>query len=126
MMGNIKTRQANEHTRALNLKEWNICGAIIPKNEIVYFTQIFMIYGVIICSLVNICISENDYCLWSSLLSSCLGYLLPAPSIKSGETNFDSPDSAANPKLKSDPDCLPVTKACDAEEENCNLFAQET
>ena len=61
---------------------WNIFGKRLPKSEIVYFSQVIIIYLVIITCIVNLSVNNGDSNLWTALLSSCLGYILPAPKIK--------------------------------------------
>ena len=62
--------------------DWSFCGKDIPKNEIVFFSQIIAIYFVVGFSIYNITTGNENINLWISLLSSCLGYLLPSPVIK--------------------------------------------
>ena len=53
-----------------------------------------MVYIVVITSIVNLCISDKNTCLWSSLVSGSVGYLLPSPSIsKKKEIDVVSYDS---------------------------------
>ena len=54
----------------------------ISVHAIIYFTQIIIMYVVIIWSLVNITLGKEDCGVWTNLLSSCLGYLLPSPTLK--------------------------------------------
>ena len=61
---------------------WNVLGKQFPKNEVVFFCQVFILYVVIITSIVNLSLQRDNGQLWIALLSSCLGYLLPNPSIK--------------------------------------------
>ena len=61
---------------------WYICKKIIPKQEIVFFCQIIVIFVIIITCIVNLSIKNGDSNLWVALLSSCLGYILPNPRIK--------------------------------------------
>jgi hypothetical protein len=70
-----------------------ICGKL-PKEEVVYFSQVVVILTVIIACIVNLSFGDrrNDT-LWSSLLSGCVGYLLPAPNIQKKNDQFLS-DSA--------------------------------
>ena len=53
------------------------------SNEIMYLSQIVMIFIVMITSLYNLTNSVGDSSLWTALLTSCLGYILPNPKIKS-------------------------------------------
>ena len=62
-------------------ESWKFCGAKFPKEEIIYFCQVFMVYIAVITSIVNLCISDKKTCLWSSLVSGNVGYLFPSPSI---------------------------------------------
>ena len=62
--------------------EWYFCDRRLPKSQITYFCQIIIIYIIIITSIVNLSINNGDKTLFSTLLASCLGYLLPNPSIK--------------------------------------------
>ena len=61
---------------------WPLLGSKFPKLEIVFFTQVILIYIVIGVSLVNLSIGRTED-LWILLLCSCLGYILPNPSLKS-------------------------------------------
>lgn len=59
---------------------WWFAGRKIPKNEIIYFTQISIIAIVIAACIVNLSITSNcDQTLWASLLGACIGYVIPAP-----------------------------------------------
>ena len=61
--------------------KWPVFGTKVPKSEIVFFCQIIILYTVIIVSIYNLT-REKETNLWISLLSSCLGYILPAPKLK--------------------------------------------
>ena len=61
---------------------WYIFGKRVPKVEAVFFTQIIILYIVIITCIVNLSIKNGDSNLWTALLSSSLGYILPNPTIK--------------------------------------------
>jgi hypothetical protein len=41
------------------------------------------LYTVIVVSIYNLTVESENSTLWTALLSSCLGYLLPNPTIKS-------------------------------------------
>ena len=64
-------------------RRWNICGRFVPKDEIVFFFQVALIYIVVITSLVNLILGFENTHLRIALLSSCLGYILPAPKLGS-------------------------------------------
>lgn len=59
---------------------WVLMGKRVPKLEIVFFFQIILIYLVVIVCVVNLSISNGNSNLWTALLSSSLGYMLPSPS----------------------------------------------
>lgn len=61
---------------------WKFCGKTYPKNELVFFTQILLLYIVVLTSLANLTRDVSHRDLWITLLSSCIGYILPHPSIK--------------------------------------------
>ena len=70
---------------------WFILGKAVPKQEIVFFSQITILYILIITCLVNLTLNNSSQ-LWSSLLSTSVGILLPSPSIKPGKKHFISGD----------------------------------
>jgi hypothetical protein len=61
---------------------WVWCGERVPKTQIVFFCQIFVVYCVIGAAITNLSLQHGDKQLWTILLSSCIGYLLPNPSLK--------------------------------------------
>jgi len=64
------------------VSNWHIFGQSLPKTEIVFFCQVILIYVVVVTSIVNLAIVEKaDTQIWIALLSSCLGYILPNPSL---------------------------------------------
>ena len=60
---------------------WEIFGRSISKNSVGYFTQIFVIYIMVIASLINISVGNSSQ-LFTALLSMCLGAVLPQPKLK--------------------------------------------
>ena len=56
---------------------WHLFGTECPKEEIVFFCQVVILYTVKIT-----CTRHGDFTIWTALLSSSLGYLLPNPSLK--------------------------------------------
>jgi hypothetical protein len=67
------------------------CGKKTPLSEVVFLCQVLILYTVIVVSIYNLTVKLENSTLWTALLSSCLGYLLPNPTIK---TKHDLPDSA--------------------------------
>ena len=62
---------------------WCCSGSRVPRGEIVYFCQIILILSIVFASIYNLTREQGDQQLWTALLSSCMGYLLPNPTIKS-------------------------------------------
>ena len=65
-----------------NRSHWNVLGVPLPKAEFVYFTQVLLIYIIVITAIVNLTLYRDDGKVWTALLSSSIGYLLPNPKIK--------------------------------------------
>ena len=61
---------------------WHIFGTECPKEEIMFLCQVIILYTVIVVSIYNLTVAHDDPTLWTALLSSSLGYLLPNPSLK--------------------------------------------
>jgi len=61
--------------------EWITCCGRVQKDQVVFLFQVVIAYLVIITSLVNITFSSENTCLWATLASGTIGYLLPSPSI---------------------------------------------
>lgn len=64
------------------MDNWCLSGHKVAKAQIVYFSQVILVYIVVVASIVNISLSIGDQNIWIILMSSALGYLLPSPSIK--------------------------------------------
>jgi hypothetical protein len=73
-----------EHSDTNSDRPWYFWGKSVPKSEIVFGTQVFLIYIIVVTSIVNLSLngSEGDSKIWIILLSSCLGYILPNPKLK--------------------------------------------
>jgi len=66
-------------------KSWKFCNSIsLPRSEVVFFSQLFIIFIIISVSIIKLCFYEVD-CdempVWVMLLSSSVGYILPNPKI---------------------------------------------
>ncbi len=68
-------------------RNWFWMGKELPKSEIVYFTQVILLYGIIITSIVNLSLRTGLDELWTTLLCSSIGYLLPSPDIRKSKQN---------------------------------------
>ena len=63
------------------MPEWKLCWSSAPKEQIIYTVQVVVAYVVIAISLVNLCVTTHNAPIWATLLSGCIGYLFPAPSL---------------------------------------------
>lgn len=61
--------------------EWNLFGRTLPKNEVIFICQVVILYIVILTCIVNLSLKNGDSNLWTALLSSSLGIMLPQPTI---------------------------------------------
>ena len=61
---------------------WHLFGTVCPREEIVFLCQVVVLYTVILISIYNLTTGHENYNLWTALLSSSLGYLLPNPSLR--------------------------------------------
>ena len=65
-----------------NSTPWHLFGTECPKEEIVFLCQVVIFYTVIVISIYNLTVGDGDSNLWTFLLSSSLGYLLPNPTLR--------------------------------------------
>ena len=49
----------------------------------VYLSQVLLILSIVLANIYNLTIQQGDQQIWVALLSSCMDYFLPNPSIKS-------------------------------------------
>jgi len=75
---------------------WVWCGERVPKTQIVFFCQIFVVYCVIGAAIANLSLQQGDKQLWTILLSSCIGYFLPNPSLKYSSNGNNNGSFASN------------------------------
>ena len=61
---------------------WHLFGTVCPKEEIVFLCQVLVLFAVILISIYNLTTGHENSNLWTALLSSSLGYLLPNPTLR--------------------------------------------
>ena len=61
--------------------QWYLFGQILPKNEVIFICQVVILYIVILTCIVNLSLKNGDSNLWTALLSSSLGIMLPQPTL---------------------------------------------
>ena len=71
--------------------KWYILGRSVPKQEIVFFSQIIILYILMITCVINLSLNSSSQ-IWTSILSTCIGILVPNPSIKAGKKHIISSD----------------------------------
>ena len=64
---------------------WVIGGEKVPKEEIVFFSQLSIIALVVLVGLLNLCLNNGTESYWAAMVATGLGALLPAPTIKKKE-----------------------------------------
>lgn len=79
MCCSVVTMESND---AHSQQSWSFLGRRVPRSEIVFFCQIIIIYTVVVTSIYNLTQGHKDGHLWTALLASSLGYILPNPKIK--------------------------------------------
>lgn len=83
---------------------WRFFGKTVPRSQLVFLCQIFIIYVVIGSSIYNLSVGNKPSSLWIGLLASCLGYCLPNPSIDPTTSHIPYPPFPSNPiELQSPP-----------------------
>ena len=65
--------------------QWHVLGRRVPRSEIVFACQMILVYIVVCASIINLSMELGDSNLWTALLSSCLGYILPNPKLSSNK-----------------------------------------
>lgn len=71
---------------ATPLDTFKCFGKRCARPQLEFFAQTLLLYIVVITSIVNLTWSERNTTLWVTLLSSCVGYLLPHPKYKGDKT----------------------------------------
>ena len=72
----------DEMTECLDEIHWDLGCIRIPKDCIVYFSQMIIIGCVISVSLYKLSTENEKLEFWASLLSGSVGYILPQPTLK--------------------------------------------
>ena len=79
---NISQSQASGRSR------WNVFGSKIPHKEVAFFSQIIMLYTIIIACIINLSVGHAQQSeLWACMLSMAAGAILPNPKLKQGKTS---------------------------------------
>ena len=84
----VSMNNSEEQDQMSAQTKWNLLGSTCPRQEVVFFAQIICIYIVIIACIVNLSLKIGESNMWVALLSSCLGYILPSPSLNKNERSI--------------------------------------
>ena len=75
--------EVEKDTRSVS-KIRNILGTSLPRSQIVFFFQMFIVCIIIIASIYNLSMGDEKTSLWLSLLTSSCSYLIPPFRLKRG------------------------------------------
>lgn len=83
----------------------NVIRPISRPDLVIFITQTALLFVVVITSLVNLSINNGNTNLWTMVLTSCLGYMMPNPRFKvlekgKGESDNPSPTKEDNGVLR--------------------------
>ncbi len=70
--------------------EWKLLGHTVPKGQVVYFCQVFIIIIVIISCIINLSLQNGNSEMWVSFFGYSFGAMLPPPKIKKAITGMYS------------------------------------
>ena len=62
-------------------ENWRMCCSVLHKAEVVFFVQIIFLFTIMIFSMVQIINKVENQEIYFSLLSSCIGIIIPSPTI---------------------------------------------
>jgi len=69
------------HVNADPEQNWKMCCSVLHKAEVVFFVQIIFLFTIMIFSMVQIINKVDNQEIYFSLLSSCIGIIIPSPTI---------------------------------------------
>ena len=75
-------QNAEDSSSSSSSTPWHLFGTVCPKEEIVFLCQVLVLFTVILISIYNLTTGHENSHLWTALLSSYLGYLLPNPTLR--------------------------------------------
>ena len=62
-------------------QNWQLCCSVLHKAEVVFFVQIIFLFTIMIFSMIQIINKASSPEIYFSLLSSCIGIIVPSPTI---------------------------------------------
>lgn len=77
---------SSQSSQSSSNQQWPVFpGKRLPRNCVVFFSQVTLIFIICITSIVNLSLGNGEDRLWITLLSSSIGYLLPSPKLSNKE-----------------------------------------
>lgn len=74
--------QKTSRLKAGMSKVWTVLGKELPRSEVIFFSQMFIVCIVVIASIYNLSIGNDKSSLWIALLTSSCSYLMPPPQLR--------------------------------------------
>lgn len=74
----------------------NVLKPASKADAVVFISQIALLFIVVITSLVNLSLEHGNTNLWTMVLTSCLGYMLPNPRLKAAKEPTINREAADN------------------------------
>lgn len=62
-------------------QNWRLCCSVLHKAEVVFFVQIIFLFTIMLFSMIQIINKAESQEIYFSLLSSCIGIIVPSPTI---------------------------------------------
>lgn len=79
----VDRRRTSVRGAAVRESVWQILGRAVPPKELVFCCQMVVVFAVVLASIYNLTVGDGSQAeLWTALLSSCLGYILPNPQLR--------------------------------------------
>ena len=75
------------HTSPTKSEAWTFFGRPTQRSKIEFVFQVVILYFVIGFCLLNLTLGAEQQNLWTALLASSLGYILPSPTLKQKRKN---------------------------------------
>lgn len=62
---------------------WIFFGKRIPRSQVLFFVQVLLVTIIITVSIINLTVADTceETTVWVAILSSSVGYMLPAPKL---------------------------------------------
>ena len=66
-------------------EKWGFCCSAVHKGEIIYFVQVIFLFSLSVFAMVQIINKAPSQEIYFSLLSTCIGIIVPSPSLTAKE-----------------------------------------